>query len=417
MTFLQHYPHDVDALNEAMLPFAYITIVRSPRLPTSRSVDSTNNESRLLSNQARTTSVDATNGKDATNDGTFTGSSGEEVGVIPVERTILGDHSRSVTVVEHAVYYPAPGVEDRGVAAREDNSPPEHARTIARSDGLQAVEVRASATQAIGIRKLQTARRNSRTSVGAKRRRNKDEPKSAAKHRKLGLRRDILEQQNTSTGRPTDEEHSLPGPASPETQQTDSRSSPAPRVLTMETLPMGEMDPAVSSWMKDPEVMLVLQDKALARYKQPKYELMSYLNLVASIGTVEVLHSFAMGVVLLMRNHHFSFESPAAPNHLLNVEDADTMQCFWRAVYRARVNASLVSFSIILHRRSLATLRNCYFKAMKAIKTTMKRKGNPGYTKTAIARGILLDTVFPGSDKAVSVILGFFGHFLSLIRN
>ena len=64
----------------------------------------------------------------------------------------------------------------------------------------------------------------------------------------------------------------------------------------------------------------------------------------------------------------------------------------------------------ILHRRSLATLRYCYFKAIKSIKSTMQRKGLPGHTKNAIARGILLDTVFPGSDKLV----GFFFTSLSL---
>jgi hypothetical protein len=103
----------------------------------------------------------------------------------------------------------------------------------------------------------------------------------------------------------------------------------------------------------------------------------------------------------------FSYEVLSALSHLLNIEDADAMQCFWRAAYRLQVNALLVSFGVILHWRSLATLQYCYFKAIKSIKSTMQRKGLLGHTKSAIARGILLDTVFLGSNKLVGVLLYF----------
>jgi hypothetical protein len=59
--------------------------------------------------------------------------------------------------------------------------------------------------------------------------------------------------------------------------------------------------------MKDPEVICILKDKTLARYRQPKLKLISYLNLIVSIGTVEVQRSFAGGVIQLVRNARFSF--------------------------------------------------------------------------------------------------------------
>jgi len=167
----------------------------------------------------------------------------------------------------------------------------------------------------------------------------------------------------------------------------------------------GPYDDLVSAWMNDPEIIRISKHKALARYREPRQELHSYLKLIASIGTVDVQRSFAVGVMQVTRDTRFSFKVPTAPNHLQNIEDADAMQCFWRAAYRAQVHASLVSFGVILHRRSVTALRNCYFKAMGVIKSTMKRKGLPGHTKAAIARGILLDTVFPGSDKEVSILL------------
>jgi hypothetical protein len=168
---------------------------------------------------------------------------------------------------------------------------------------------------------------------------------------------------------------------------------------------IGPYDDLVSTWTNDPEIIRISKHEALARYREPKQELQLYLRLIASIGSADVQRSFAVGVMQVMHNARFSFKVPTAPSHLQNIEDADTMQCFWRAAYRSQVNGSLVSFGVILHRRSLTTLRNCYFKAMAVIKSTMKRKGIPGHTKAAIARGILLDTVFPGSDKEVGVLL------------
>jgi hypothetical protein len=50
---------------------------------------------------------------------------------------------------------------------------------------------------------------------------------------------------------------------------------------------------------------------------------------------------------------------------------------------------------------------------MEVIKNTMKRKGMPGFTKAAIARSILMDTVFPGADKEVG---GFNQLFRPLLK-
>lgn len=199
-------------------------------------------------------------------------------------------------------------------------------------------------------------------------------------------------------------------PTSRSIQETGRTLSPTPERLTIEAYvgQSGDDDSRlVSAWMNDPEILCVSQTPALARHRQPRQELMSYLDLIASIGTADVVRSFAVGVSQLMCHARFSYKVPSAPSHLLNIEDADAMQCFWRAAYRSQVNASLVSFGVILHRRSLATLRYCYFKAIKSIKCTMQRKGFPGHTKSAIARGILLDTVFPGCDKLVSAVIHF----------
>lgn len=201
-----------------------------------------------------------------------------------------------------------------------------------------------------------------------------------------------------------------PSPTSRSIQETAPTLSPTPERPTTEAYVEqsgGDHSQLVSTWMNDPEILRVSQTPALARHRQPRQELLSYLDLIASIGTADVVRSFAVGVTHLMCHARFSYEVPSAPSHLLNIEDADAMQCFWRAAYRSQVNASLVSFGVILHRRSLATLRYCYFKAIKSIKSTMQRKGLPGHTKSAIARGILLDTVFPGSDKLVGVLLHF----------
>jgi hypothetical protein len=184
--------------------------------------------------------------------------------------------------------------------------------------------------------------------------------------------------------------------------------SPATETCTIEEgsdASVGDHSQLVSAWMDNPEIASMSQNHILAMHRQPRQELLSYLDLIASIGTVDVIRSFTVGVTQLMCHTRFSYEVPAPPNHLQDIEDADAMQCFWRAAYRSQVNASLVSFGVILHRRSLATLRYCYFKAINSIKCTMQRKGEPGHTKTAIARGILLDTVFPGSDKLVSDFL------------
>lgn len=184
--------------------------------------------------------------------------------------------------------------------------------------------------------------------------------------------------------------------------------SPATETCTIEegiNASVGDHSQLVSAWMNNPEIVSMSQTQALVMHRQPRQELLSYLDLIASIGTVDVVRSFAVGVTQLLCHTRLSYEVPAPPNHLQDIEDADAMQCFWRAAYRSQVSASLVSFGVILHRRSLATLRYCYFKAINSIKCTRQRKGQPGHTKTAIARSILLDTVFPGSDKLVSAFL------------
>jgi hypothetical protein len=204
------------------------------------------------------------------------------------------------------------------------------------------------------------------------------------------------------------------GPLNSGLRQTELEAetlSPATETCTIENgsdASVSDHSQLVSAWMDNPEIASMSQNHILAMHRQPRQELMSYLDLVASIGTVDVIRSFAIGATQLMRHTRFSYEVPTPPNHLQDIEDADAMQCFWRAAYRSQVNASLVSFGIILHRRSLATLRYCYFKAISSIKCTMQRKRQPGHTKTAVARGILLDTVFPGSDKLVSDFLCLF---------
>jgi hypothetical protein len=97
-------------------------------------------------------------------------------------------------------------------------------------------------------------------------------------------------------------------------------------------------DNVVSEWMSGPKILNLPQKEALEKYREPQLELKSYLNLVASIGTMEVQRSFAVGVLQLMCRSNSALKVLISLDNLLNVKDATVLQCFWRAAYRAQVS-------------------------------------------------------------------------------
>jgi hypothetical protein len=390
------------------MPFAYLTVLRSPRRSKLRPASSTSGDDEcVLPPQVEVASSEAsdTNGAD---DAEIPATSLEgEVDIMRPGRPHL--EVQPGQVAEHILSVQPNSDLNHDVDAGADMGQNKQLRgnaiDVIQLDETSPVAIKENSSQAQAFAK---SGRGMRAGAGSKRRSTIVEQRKGSKRLKLPTRHHHMRQRLSSESATQAEATHLPDSASSEAQVIAAMSSVAPRVSSTESRIcecMGPCDHIVSVWMDDPEIVRTSQKQALAGYRQPRQELLSYLNLIASIGTIEVRQSFAVGVMQLMRSASFSFIVPASPNHLVNIEDADAMQCFWRAAYRTQVHASLVSFGVIIHRRSLATLRNCYFKAMKAIKSTMKRKRVPGYTKTAIARGILLDTVFPGSDKVVSDLL------------
>lgn len=413
LEFLRGHPGDVEALNEAIMPFAYLTLLKPPRVLNRGTSHYTDGET-LPSLQLEFASSRGAGSRDIPAE-----SSESDLEVMSPERPPPDEHPTEIHEKEthdHSLSTSSHSGHDKDAEISHDIRPGENVRSIAQVDEIEGPEIEHSLNQAYSA----SRRFVNRDHDGKTRRKKKSivargTERAKRQKKRICLKQGLQPEQLTSQREDTD---SL-NPLLKHTRGTASTSSSAPEILTLEERidKSDDYDQLVSAWMNDPEIVLISQKHALARHEQPQQELLSYLNLIASIGTVDVVRTFAIGLTQLMYHSRLSYEVPAAPNHLLSVEDADTMQCFWRAAYRTQVNASLVSFGVILHRRSLANLRYCYFKAIKSIKCSMERRGLPGHTKTAIARGILLDTVFPGSDKLVTVPLHVVRPSLTLMRN